>query len=371
MIAYSDLRPIHNQIRTELDEAYRRVMDGGWFIMGTELENFEKEFAAYCGTKYCIGVGNGLDALQLILRAYGIGAGDEVIVPANTFIATALAVSYTGAVPVFADCDKETYNISPGCIEEKITTRTKAVVAVHLYGRLADTRALRGITDKYGLKLIEDAAQAHGAQLDGKRAGSLGDAAGFSFYPGKNLGAMGDGGAITTNDRELAERIYALRNYGSREKYRHELQGFNSRLDELQAAFLRVKLRHLEEWTKERRKIAESYLRELDADKIKLPSMGQNSVLSNVWHIFPIMVDKRESVQEYLSMQGVQTANHYPIPVHLQGAYRELGYGEGAFPNAEKYAKQEISLPLWVGMGQEEIKQAAVFVNKAIGRVTA
>ena len=362
MIAYSDLRPIHNQIRAELDEAYRRVMDSGWFITGNELAQFEKEFAAYCGTKYCIGVGNGLDALHIILRAYGIGAGDDVLVPANTFIATALAVSYAGATPVFVDCDKDTYNMDPALVEDKITVHTKAIIAVHLYGRVADIRALREIADRYGLKLIEDAAQAHGAQLNEKRTGSLGDAAGFSFYPGKNLGALGDGGAITTSDEELAERIYTLRNYGSREKYHHELQGFNSRLDELQAAFLRVKLKYLDEWTKERRRIADYYLRTLDAEKMKLPYTEVKQ--SNVWHIFPVMVKDKKTVQNYLSRHDIQTLNHYPIPVHLQGAYKGSGYTEGMFPNAERYAKEEVSLPLWVGMSQEEMEQVAACVNE-------
>lgn len=365
MTAYSDLRPIHDQIRKELDEAYRRVMDSGWFITGNELRQFEQEFAAYCGTKYCIGVGNGLDALHLILRAYKIGSGDEVIVPANTFIATALAVSYAGATPVFVDCDKDTYNIAPGLVEEKVTPRTKAVMAVHLYGRMADMRALREICDRYGLKLIEDAAQAHGAQLDGKRAGSLGDAAGFSFYPGKNLGALGDGGAVTTDDEALAKRIDMLRNYGSREKYHHELQGFNSRLDELQAAFLRVKLRHLEEWTKERRRIAEYYLKVLNADNMKLPLMEGACALSNVWHVFPVMAEKRKEVQDHLRRNGIKTLNHYPIPVPFQGAYRDLGYQEGTFLYAEKYAGQEISLPLWVGMTEDEMERVVEYVNGA------
>lgn len=367
MIAYSDLHPIHDQIRSELDEAYRRVMDSGWFITGNELTQFEKEFAAYCGTKYCIGVANGLDALHIILRAYGIGVGDEVIVPANTFIATALAVSYAGATPVFVDCDKDTYNMDPPLVEDKITAHTKAIIAVHLYGRVADIQALREIADRYGLKLIEDAAQAHGAQLNEKRTGSLGDAAGFSFYPGKNLGALGDGGAITTSDEELAERIYTLRNYGSREKYYHELQGFNSRLDELQAAFLRVKLKHLDEWTKERRRIADYYLKTLDADKMRLPFTETEQ--NNVWHIFPVMVKDKKTVQDYLSRHNIQTLNHYPIPVHLQGAYKRLDYSEGTFPTAERYAKEEISLPLWVGMSQEEMEQVVKCANEVLEEI--
>lgn len=364
MIAYSDLRLIHRQIRSELDEAYCRVMDRGWFIAGNELEKFEQEFASYCGTKYCIGVGNGLDALHIILRAYEIGEGDEVIVPANTFIATALAVSYAGALPVFVDCDRKTYNIDPALIEKRITKRTKAIIAVHLYGRVANMQSIQEIADKYGLKLIEDAAQAHGAEFNGKRVGSLGDAAGFSFYPGKNLGAFGDAGAITTNDSELAKRVYMLRSYGSCEKYHHEVQGYNSRLDELQAAFLRVKLRYLDGWTEARRKIAEYYLKNIDCKNVRLPYTDIKK--SNVWHIFPIMVQNKENLQEYLSQKGIQTQNHYPIPVHLQKAYKELGYQKGMFPFAEEYAQKEVSLPLWVGMTQEEMQEVVSCVNRAV-----
>lgn len=364
MIAYSDLRPIHNQIREELDAAYKRVIDNGWFITGNELEQFEQEFAAYCGVKYCIGVGNGLDALHLILRGYGIGTGDEVIVPANTFIATALAVSYTGATPVLVDCDKETYNIDPSLIEEKITVHTRAIIAVHLYGRVADMQKLHMIADKHGLKLIEDSAQAHGAKINDKRVGSLGDAAGFSFYPGKNLGALGDAGAITTNNKVLAEHIYMLRNYGSRKKYYHELPGVNSRMDELQAAFLRVKLKYLDEWTIERRNIANYYLDTLDGKKMKLPF--EKLPESNVWHVFPIMMDNRKKMQEYLEQNHIQTSNHYPVPIHLQKAYTGLGYQKGDFPVVEGYAEKEVSLPLWVGMSQNEKEQVIKCVNDAV-----
>ena len=364
MIAYSDFLPIHNQIREELDDAYTRVVDSGWFIIGNELEQFEREFALYCGTKYCIGVGSGLDALLLILRGMDIGERDEVILPANTFIATALAVSYTGAMPVFVDCDRETYNIDPSLVEEKITARTKAIIAVHLYGRAADMLKLQMIADKHGVKLIEDAAQAHGAKIGERRVGSLGDAAGFSFYPGKNLGALGDAGAVTTNDKELAERIYMLRNYGCSKKYSHELLGVNSRMDELQAAFLRVKLKYLDEWTGERRKIASRYLDKLDAKNVKLPSRCPEE--SNVWHIFPLMTDNRQALQEYLKQRNVQTSIHYPIPIHLQKAYESLGYQKGDFPVAEGYAEREVSLPLWVGMSQEKEDKVIKYVNSAI-----
>jgi len=352
---------MHNQIQDELDEAYQRVMQSGWFVSGNELECFEKEYAEFCGTRYCIGVGNGLDALRLILAGYGIGQGDEVILPANTFIATALAVSYVGAVPVLVDCDRLTYTMNPQLIEEKITDRTKAIIVVHLYGRCADVQEMRDIADKHSLKLIEDAAQAHGAVYHGKRTGNLGDAAGFSFYPGKNLGALGDGGAITTNDGELAKKVYALRNYGSDRKYHHIYQGYNSRLDELQAAFLRVKLKKLEEWTEERQKLAAYYLANIKSELITLPKV--NDEKESVWHIFPIFLEKRDELQDYLKKKGVQTQIHYPIPIHLQEAYRDLGYQEGDFSVAEMSAKKELSLPLWVGMDYETCRQLIDTVN--------
>lgn len=354
MIEYSNLKPIHNQIRQELDVAYSSVMDRGWYIMGEQLELFEQEYAAYCGTKYCVGVGNGLDALHLILEGFGIGEGDEVIVPANTYIATALAVSYCGAIPVFVDCDPVTFNIDATKIEERITDRTKAIIAVHLYGCMADMAAIIGVAKEYDLRVIEDAAQAHGAVYKGKKAGSIGDAAGFSFYPGKNLGAFGDAGAITTNDKELADRIRVLRNYGSDVKYHHIYKGYNSRLDEMQAAFLRVKLRYLDRWTGERRQIANYYLEHIHRDDVIMAS-GKNA-LENVWHIFPIMVENRDLLRKSLDEQGVQTGIHYPIPVHLQDAYKELCYKKGNLPVAEKYASMELSLPLWVGMTEDQMQ---------------
>lgn len=362
MIDFSNLEPIHNQIRKELDDAYRLVMNRGWYIMGEQLELFEQEYASYCATKYCIGVGNGLDALHLILEGYGITSGDEVIVPANTYIATALAVSYCNATPVFVDCDPRTFNIDVNKVEERITSRTKAIISVHLYGRVADMNPLRKIADHYGLKLIEDAAQAHGARYKGKRVGSLGDAAGFSFYPGKNLGAFGDGGAVTTNDKNLADKIKVLRNYGSDAKYHHIYKGYNSRLDEMQAAFLRVKLRYLEEWTSKRRAIAEFYLENIKRNDVILPISLKEQ--ENVWHIFPIMVTDRNRRQQYLLENGIQTLNHYPIPIHLQEAYRELGYHKGTFPIAERYATEEISLPMWVGMTEKDCEEVCRRVNE-------
>ena len=361
MIKFSDLEPLHNQIRNELDEAYYSVMNRGWFVMGEQLEAFESEYADYCGTKYCIGVGNGLDALHLILKGYGIGKGDEVIVPVNTYIATALAVSYCEATPVFVDCDPVTFNIDVSRVEKKITVNTKAIIAVHLYGRTADIKSLKKIADKYDIRLIEDAAQAHGAICGGKRVGNLGDAAGFSFYPGKILGAFGDAGAITTNNDDLAKKIKILRNYGSEKKYYHIYKGFNTRLDEMQAAFLRVKLKYLDNWIEERRKIANYYLDNIKNDNVVLPQNIKEE--ENVWHIFSIMVHEREAMQKEFQKEEIQTLIHYPIPIHLQKVYIELGYKEGTFPVSERYAKEEISLPLWVGMKKEDCKQICDIIN--------
>lgn len=356
LIPYLDLERIHNEISAEIHKAVQKVVDRNWFILGEELELFESEYAAYVGTKYCLGVGNGLDALHIILSAYGIGAGDEVIVPANTFIATALAVSYSGATPVLVDVSANTYNINPNLIEGKITSKTKAIIAVHLYGRMADMKAIKKIADKHDLLLIEDAAQAHGAVLNGKKAGSIGNAAGFSFYPGKNLGAFGDAGAITTNDEELYKRAKALRNYGSDKKYHHDVRGFNSRMDEIQAAILRVKLKYLDRWTRERQEIAEFYRKNIKNDRLSLPPCSKDE---NVWHIFPVFSNERDYLQNYLREKGIATQCHYPIPVHRQKAYKELGYVEGGFPISESIAETELSLPLWCGMTKKE-KQCVV-----------
>ncbi len=360
MIPYLDLKKLHIPIQGEIDQAINKVVMNNWFIMGEELEQFEKEYAASCGTKYCVGVGNGLEALHIILKAYGIGSGDEVIVPADTFIATALAVSYSGATPVFVDVCDDTYNIDPELIEARISHRTKAIIAVHLYGRLADMEAINRVAKRHGLIVIEDAAQAHNARLKEKKAGALGDAAGFSFYPGKNLGAMGDAGAITTNQEELYQKAKILRNYGSQEKYHHELQGFNSRLDEIQAAVLRVKLKYLDAWTEERQRIVEKYLTGIRNEKIRLPiSAGED----NVWHIFPIFCKRREKLQEHLQKCGVMTQIHYPIPIHMQKAYQPLGYKMGDYPVAERIASQELSLPLWCGMTDAEVNEVVEAVN--------
>lgn len=352
---------MHQTIKGEMTKAVNRVMKSEWYILGQELAGFEKEYASYCGTKYCLGVGNGLDALHIILCAYCIGEGDEVIVPANTFIATALAVSYTGATPVFVDVDEKTYDIDPQQIEEKISEKTKAIIAVHLYGCLADMEKINKIAAKNNLYVIEDAAQAHGATIHGRKAGGFGMAAGFSFYPGKNLGAMGDAGAITTNDEQIYSKAKALRNYGSDEKYHHIYKGFNSRLDELQATILRVKLRYLDEWTEKRREIAEFYLKNINNNKLNLPVYAKNN---SVWHIFPILCDYREDLQRYLQDKGIMTQIHYPIPVHLQQAYQDLGYRKGDFPVAEYLADTELSLPIWYGMTKEQMEEIVMALNQ-------
>ena len=291
-IPYLRLNCMHDEIKNELNGAFKRVLENEWFIQGKECIAFENEFAKYCGVRECIGVGNGLEALMLILRAYDIGKGDEVIVPANTFIATALAVSYTGATPVFVDPDEDYYNIDQTKIEQKITSRTKAIIAVHLYGQMANMNYLKKLAEKYNLKLIEDAAQAHGAEYFGKKAGSIGDAAGFSFYPGKNLGALGDGGAVVTNDKVLADKVRMLANYGSDFKYHHIYAGYNSRLDELQAAFLRIKLKKLDEWNNERERIAKRYITEIRNKTIKLPKTAENT--KHIYHVLQLDVKKEK-----------------------------------------------------------------------------
>lgn len=361
-IPFVSFNAMHNEIKDEIQDAFKRVYEKNWFIQGTECELFEKEFAEYCGAEYAVGCGNGLDALYLVLRAYGIGEGDEVIVPSNTYIATALAVSYTGAVPVFAEPSMETYNIDPELIEATITAKTRAIMAVHLYGQPADMDSIREIAARHDLKVIEDSAQAHGATYKGQRTGSIGDAAGFSFYPGKNLGALGDAGAVTSNDKDLIDKVRALGNYGSDYKYHHIYKGNNSRLDEVQAAFLRVKLKNLDRWNSDRVKTAERYLKEIDNPQIKLPVVRENN--THVYHIFAIRCDRRDELEKYLAEKGIGTNKHYPIPMHLQGAYKELGFGEGDFPNAEEISSTELSIPMYYGMSDDEIGYVIDSLNK-------
>lgn len=351
-VPFLDLKSPHVELRPQLETAFERVLDSGWYIQGNELKQFEKEFASYCEADYCIGVGNGLDALHLILRAYNIGEGDEVIVPSNTYIATWLAASYAGATPIPVEPDERTYNIDPSRIEAAITPRTRAIMVVHLYGQPADMDAINVIARKHNLKVIEDAAQAHGARYKGKRVGTLGDAAGFSFYPGKNLGAIGDGGAVTTNDAEIAEKIRMLGNYGSSIKYHNEVKGYNSRLDELQAAFLREKLQKIDEWNDRRKVIAIEYLNQFKDCNLVLPYVPDWA--DPVWHLFVVRSQQRETLQVHLQQQGIGTMIHYPIPPHLQPAYSELGYKQGDFPIAEMIHNEVLSLPIGPHMNGTE-----------------
>ncbi len=362
-VLFADFRPMHEEVRSELDEAYRRVMDRSRFIQGEECAAFEREFAAYCGAGHCVGVASGLDALCLLLRALGIGAGDEVILPSNTFIATALAVTYAGAVPVFVEPEWESCNIDPGRIEPAVTERTKAIIAVHLQGRAADMDALREIAKRRRLFLLEDAAQAHGATYKGRRAGALSDGAAFSFYPGKNLGALGDGGCVVTNDKRLADKVRALGNYGSDFKYHHIYKGVNSRLDELQAAFLRVKLLRLDRWNRGRQKIAARYLTEIKNPCIKLP-LPSSEEYGHLYHVFAVRCEARDELERYLSEKGVCTVKHYPIPMHLQEAYRDLRLPAGSLPVAEKISRTILSLPLFYGMTQDEAAYVITAINE-------
>jgi dTDP-4-amino-4,6-dideoxygalactose transaminase len=343
-VQFLDLKAAYIELRSELDEVYRRTMESGWYILGAEVDAFEAEFAAYCGVQHCIGVGNGLEALHLILRAYGIGPGHEVIVPANTYIATWLAVSYAGATLVPVEPVEGTYNLDPIRIEAAITSHTRAIIAVHLYGQTADMDGINEIARRHGLKVIEDAAQAHGARYKSKRVGALGDAAGWSFYPGKNLGAFGDAGAITTDDPILAGQVRMLRNYGSKVKYWNEVKGFNSRLDPLQAAFLRVKLLHLDTWNERRTRLAATYFDMLLDLPVALPQVPQ--AVASVWHVFVIRTPRRDALQAHLSGHGIGTLIHYPVPPYLQQAYCEMGLGVGAFPITEVIHREVLSLPI-------------------------
>jgi dTDP-4-amino-4,6-dideoxygalactose transaminase len=365
-VPFLDLPAAYTEVRDELNAAAQRVMESSRFILGPEIEAFESEFAAYCGARYCLGVSNGLDALHLILRSLEIGEGDEVIVPSNTFIATWLAVSYAGATPVAVEPDPRTYNLDPNRVEAAITPRTKAIIPVHLYGQPADMDPLREISSRRDLKLIEDAAQAQGALYKDIVAGSFGDVAGFSFYPGKNLGALGDAGAIVTNDPQLADKLAVLRNYGSRVKYDHEAKGFNARLDELQAALLRVKLKKLDEWNERRKRLAQRYLQELrGTPDLVLPFVPTFS--EPVWHLFVVRHSQRDQLQKHLNDAGIGTIVHYPRPPHLQRAYAEMGFPEGSFPIAEKMANEVLSLP----MGPHVSAEAANYVISQVAAFRA
>ena len=360
-VPFASFLPMERELKDRLREAFDRVLEASWYIGGSEDEAFEKAFAAYCGTGFCVGAGNGLDALMLILKAMDIGPGDEVIVPSNTFIATALAVTYTGAKPVFCEPDIRTFNIDPAGIEALITPRTRAVMPVHLYGQACDMDAVMDIARRHGLAVVEDSAQAHGATYKGKRTGSFGDAAGFSFYPGKNLGALGDAGAAVTDDAELARKIRCLGNYGSDRKYHHIYKGNNSRLDELQAAVLSVKLGELDRMNGDRRRTAGRYLREIDNPRVILPETIPEA--EHVWHIFAVRCDRRDELEAHLNSLGIGTNRHYPIPMHLQECYRDLGFVKGAYPVAEKISETELSIPMYYGMTEEEAAYVIDGVN--------
>lgn len=364
-IPFLDMKSPYLELKDELDTAYQRVMESGWFILGKEVDAFEQEFASYCNVQHCIGIGNGLEALHLILRAYDIGEGDEVIVPSNTYIATWLAVSYAGARPVPVEPDSRTYNLDPERVESAITSRTRAILPVHLYGLTADMDPLMELADKYDLRVIEDAAQAQGAHYKERISGSLGQAAGFSFYPGKNLGALGDAGAITTNDEKLAERVRILRNYGSKVKYYNDVKGYNSRLDEMQAAFLRVKLKHLDVWNRRRSTIAAVYLESLAGlPDLTLPCVPDWA--SPIWHIFPVRHPQRDALQKYLKSKGVDTLIHYPVPPHLSAAYADLGLRQGTFPIAEMIASTILSLPMGPHLHVEDAKYVADLIREFV-----
>lgn len=379
MIPFLDLKGINAQYRAELIEACTKVIDSGWYIQGNEHKEFEKEFAEYCGTKHCIGVANGLDALILILRAYKelgvMSDGDEVIVPSNTYIASILAISENGLIPVLVEPDIETYLIDSAKIEEKVTSKTKAILPVHLYGQTCQMDQINAIAKQYNLKVIEDSAQSHGAYFGDRRCGNMGDASGFSFYPGKNLGALGDGGAVTTNDDNLAATIRALGNYGSHKKYENLYQGVNSRLDEIQAAMMRVKLKHLDAETQKRREIATYFLQNIKNDKIILPiqnskegesrsERGYPGVLdiqnyqNHVWHLFVIRTNQRDELQKYLLDHGIQTLIHYPIPPHKQQAYK--GWNNDNYPISEKIHYEVLSLPI---SGVQTLEDSKVIVD--------
>jgi len=352
-VPFLSLKPIHEEIGAALDAACDRVLRSGWYVLGPEVEAFEEKFAAYCGTKHCVGVGNGLDAMMLVLRAWGVGEGHEVIVPSNTYIATWLAVSYAGARPVPVEPDEATYNIDPERIERAITRRTRAILPVHLYGQAADMAPIREIGKRRGIPVLEDAAQAHGARYRGKRAGALGNAAAFSFYPTKNLGAFGDAGAVTMDDKRLAQKVRALRNYGSRKRYVNEVKGVNSRLDPMQAALLGARLDTLDVWNERRARIASRYMAAFEDLPLVLPATLPES--AHAWHLFVVRSKRRKAFREALQALGVGTDVHYPTPPHLQRAYAELKMRKGAFPISERIHREVVSLPIGPHMSEAEV----------------
>jgi dTDP-4-amino-4,6-dideoxygalactose transaminase len=362
-----DLKPAYEELRVELDAAYHRVMESGWVLLGRELEAFEKEYAASVGVKHCVGVANGLEAMQLVLMALGVKAGDEVIVPSHGYIATWLAVTHVGATPVPCEPDPETYNVAADKIAALITPRTKVILPIHLYGQTADMSALNAVARKHGVFVLEDAAQSHGAWCNGRAAGALGDAAGVSFYPSKNLGALADAGAVTTNDETLADKVRHLRNYGSKVRYQHEYLGLNSRLGELQAAFLRAKLPKLTEWNDRRVSLAQRYLEQLKGvGDVVLPAVP--TWAEPVWHLFVIRTGRRDALQRHLATEGVGTQVHYPVPPHLTPAYAQAGWKRGDFPLAEKYAGEVLSLPIGPHISTQQVDHVCESVGAFFGR---
>lgn len=373
-IPFVSFKPLEEELDMDLRSAFERVYERSWYISGKEDVAFEKNFAEYCDVKYAVGVGNGLDSLMLSLKALQIGEGDEVIVPSNTFIATALAVTYAGAKPVFVEPDIRTFDLDPLRIESALTEKTKAIIPVHLYGQPCDMDSIMTVARKHHLFVLEDCAQAHGALYKGRRVGSFGDVAGFSFYPGKNLGALGDAGAVVTDNKELADKVRAFGNYGSDYKYHHIYQGNNSRLDEMQAAFLRVKLPSLDRVNQNRRKTAEKYRKWIKNEAVILPYVNPDT--EPVWHIFAVRVRTeeekigkreigtgRDTLENYLNQVGIGTNKHYPIPIHLQKCYESLGFQKGDYPIAEEISSTELSLPMYYGMRDEEIHYVADRIN--------
>ncbi len=360
-IPFVSFLPMEKELEKDLKNSLERVVSRSWYIGGVEDEIFENNFAVYCGAKYCVGVGNGLDALILSLKALNVGEGDEVIVPSNTFIATVLAVSYVGAKPILVEPDIQTFNINPVLIEKAITSKTKAIIPVHLYGQACEMDPIIELAHKYGLKIVEDCAQAHGATYKGRKVGTFGDVSGFSFYPGKNLGALGDAGAIITNNKEISDKIRALGNYGSDYKYHHIYKGNNSRLDEIQAAFLSSKLPHLERMNAERRKIANLYNEGINNPKVIKPSVLSDCV--PVWHIYGIRCNERDELEQYLNKKGIGTNKHYPTPIHMQECYKELGIMKGSLPIAEEISRTELSLPMYYGIKEDEVRYIVDAIN--------
>ena len=361
-VPFVSFLPMEKELYNEIRFAFDRVFTSSWYIEGKEDEAFEKSFAKYCNVNYCIGVGNGLDALMLALKALGVGAGDEVIVPSNTYIATALAVTYVDATPIFVEPNINTFLIDPALIERKITDKTKAIMPVHLYGQACNMDSIMEIAKRYRLFVIEDCAQAHGATYKGRKVGSFGDVAGFSFYPGKNLGALGDAGAAVTNNKELADKIRALGNYGSDYKYHHIYKGNNSRLDEMQAAFLSAKLYHLERMNEERRRIAKLYTDGINNPKVITPVVKEDCV--PVWHIYGIRCTERDALEKHLNDKGIGTNKHYPIPIHMQDCYKDLNIPKGSLPVAEEISATELSLPMYYGMTNEQVQYVIDAINE-------